>query len=140
MRDHLARFSASFGVEMNFPTRMQNTRRALAVGELAREAGKQDEFRAAAMGAYWLEGMDLENDVHLAPLVERVGLPVGSVARVDDEARWLAQVDEIRAEATELGVSGIPTFVFGQTPTRETVVVGCQAYDVLLNAARASRT
>jgi predicted DsbA family dithiol-disulfide isomerase len=137
MRAHLARFSASFGVEMGFPPRMQNTRRALAVGEIARAHGRQDAFRDAAMKAYWREDADLEDIETLDRLAQSVGLEPDAARAVDSDPRWLATIDEVRAEATELGVPGIPTFVFGE-PSPDTVVVGCQPLEVLRAAAQAA--
>jgi predicted DsbA family dithiol-disulfide isomerase len=40
-------------------------------------------------------------------------------------------VDAARREAVEAGITGIPTFEFG-----EVRVVGCQRYEVLADAAR----
>ena len=57
-----------------------------------------------------------------------------------DSSRWrAARVDGILAsafEANALGVTGIPTFVFGDLKQRALAVVGCQPYEVLAGAIR----
>lgn len=136
MREYMREFSGSFGVQMGFPERMQNTRRALAVGEYARQLGKQDVFRDLAMKAYWREGKNLEDDGDLREIAEAAGLGRGAVESVDTDPRWLAAIDEIRGEASRIGVTGIPTFIFGELEGKWTAVVGCQPYEVLERAAR----
>jgi predicted DsbA family dithiol-disulfide isomerase len=138
MREYMREFAAGFGVEMGFPSRMQNTRRALAVGEYARSLGKQDEFRGLAMRAYWRDGKDLENDEHLRGVADEAGVGADAVGIVDGDPRWLARIDEIRREASEMGVTGIPTFIFGRGSEELRAVVGCQPYASLLRAARDS--
>lgn len=132
MRARMAQFAASFGVrEMKHPTRLPNTRRALAIAELARERGLFDAYRDSAMRAHWRDGLDLEKDEDLAEIARRAGLdPKESLAASRDE-RYLDRIDAIRAEANSIGVTGIPTFIFGE----EVGVVGCQPYEVLASAA-----
>jgi predicted DsbA family dithiol-disulfide isomerase len=137
MREYMRGFAASFGVEMGFPTRMQNTRRALAVGEYARALGRQDRFRELAMKAYWREDGDLEDDAQLRAIAEKAGIGARAVDEVDTDPKWLATIDRIRIEAGQLGVTGIPTFIFGDLDGKCTAVVGCQPYEALERAARA---
>jgi protein-disulfide isomerase len=68
------------------PDRLQHTRRALAVAELARDELRLEAFRSAAF--------------------ERAVLAA-------DDAAYLARVDERQAVARAQGIRGIPTFVFG---------------------------
>jgi predicted DsbA family dithiol-disulfide isomerase len=131
MHAHLQRFAADFGVTgMRFPDRLINTRRVLAEAEHARDAGRLDAFRHAAMEAHWREGRDLEDDAVLRALAARADLdPDAAVAAADDPA-MLARVAAIREEATDIGVTGIPTFVIGRF-----MVVGCQPYEALADVA-----
>jgi len=131
MHAHLARFAADFGVTgMCFPTRLTNTRRVLAVSELARDAGRLDAFRAAGMAAHWREGKDLEDDAVLRDLAARAGLDADAAIAAADDPAMLARVDAIREEAVDIGVTGIPTFVIGRY-----MVVGCQPYETLADVA-----
>ena len=125
------RFAARFGVtDFEPPNRLQNSRRALAIAELAREVDRLEPFRNAALNAHWRRGQDLENDAALAAIAAEAGLdPARALAAADDPG-LLARVDARQADARAHGVTGIPTFVFDRT-----MVVGCQPYEVLADAA-----
>lgn len=130
MRAHLAGFAAEFGVEMGSPTHLPNTRRALAMAEFARDRGRLDPFRRAAMEAHWRGGKDLENPDHLSEIARASGLdPVEALAAGTDPA-YQARVSALREEGESRWVTGIPTFFFDRIP-----VVGCQPYAILARAA-----
>jgi predicted DsbA family dithiol-disulfide isomerase len=132
MRARMAQFAASFGVkDMKHPVRLPNTRRALAVAELARDRGLLDAWRDSAMRAHWRDGMDLEKDEDLAEVARRAGLDPGEALAASRDPRYLERIDKIREEASEMGVTGIPTFIFAD----RIAVVGCQPFQVLAKAA-----
>ena len=130
MRRYMAGFAAQFGIrDMRQPDRLPNTRRILAAAELARDEGRLDRFREAAMDAYWRGGQNLEDHGVVREIAREVDLdPDRAVAAMDDPA-YLARVDAIRRESINAGVTGIPTFFIG-----DQVVVGCQPYRVLAEA------
>jgi predicted DsbA family dithiol-disulfide isomerase len=132
MRDYMKSFAAGFGIaDMQQPERLPNTRAALAVAEYARDEGRLDAYRRSAMEAHWNEGRDLERADHLSAIAQRAGLDGEAAVRVASDARYLARVDAAREEAHDAGVTGVPTFFFG-----EMVVVGCQPFDQLARVAR----
>ena len=129
-RDYLQRFAAGFEVEIGWPDRVPNTRRALALTEHARDRGKLEAVRDATMAAHWLEGRDIEGDADLRSIAEGVGLdPEAALSAADDPA-YLARVDAAREQAHALGVTGIPTFLIG-----EQRAVGCQPFAQLARLA-----
>lgn len=130
MREYMRRFAAEFGVEMEQPDRLPNTRRALAIAELARDRGLLETFREAAMRAHWRRGMDLEEDRDLRAIAGEVGLDPDEAIRSADDPEFQRRVDQMREEAMDRGVTGIPTFFFGERP-----VVGCQPYETLRRVA-----
>lgn len=134
MRAYMGRFAAQFGItDMRHPSHLPNTRRILASAEHARDQGRLDEFREAAMDAYWRDGRDLEDEAVVREVAAGVGLdPDATVAAMDDAA-FLARVDAIRRESINAGVTGIPTFFIG-----DEVVVGCQPYEALAAAVERS--
>lgn len=126
----MAEFAGRFGVEMGYPDRAPNTRKALAVAEYARDHGKLRELWDAAMDAHWLHGRDLTDDGVLRALAEAVGLdPVEAVAAASDAA-VLLRLDSLRDRAAEAGVSAIPAFLIGDQR-----IVGCQPYEQIARAA-----
>jgi predicted DsbA family dithiol-disulfide isomerase len=114
-REHMKDFAAQFGVhDFLQPGRIPNTRRALALGEVAREEGKLEPYRQRAMHAHWRDGMDLESDDDLRTIARDADLSADAVERSRSDPQYLKRVDAIRAEASAIGVQGIPTFVIGR--------------------------
>ena len=132
MRAHMRQFAARFGIDdMAMPEHLPNTRRALAMAEFARDQGRLDAFRDAAMEAHWTRGENLERDDDLRAVASRAGLNPTDALQAADAAPYRERVDALRAEAHAAGVTGIPTFFFGVEK-----VVGCQPYEELAAAAR----
>jgi len=122
MTEYMRDFAAQFGInDFVQPARIPNTRRALALAEVARDEGKVDAFRERAMDAHWRDGMDLESDDVLRAIARELGLH-----RTDPEEEHFDRIDEIRDEAARIGIQGIPTFVI-----RNLGLGGCQSFDVL---------
>lgn len=115
MAEYMKDFAASFGVsDFRQRERIPNTRRALALAEVAREEGKLDSYRQRAMHAHWRDEMDLEDDGDLRAIATDAGLTPEAVERSKDDPTYLQRIDAIRVEANSIGVTGIPTFVIGR--------------------------
>src|ERR1700682_237875 len=98
---------------MNLRDRSPNTRRALAISEYARDQGKLERWRNLAMDAHWRRGLDLERDGDPRSRAVQAALdPDADIAASRDE-KYHQRIDQKRAEAEEIGVTGIPTFVIG---------------------------
>jgi predicted DsbA family dithiol-disulfide isomerase len=129
------RFAASFGVTgFDPPSILRNTRRALAVAELARDDDRLAPFRAAAFRAHWRQGKNLEDMGDLAAIAAEAGLDADRARAAADDEALLARVDARQEAARAEGIRGIPTFVLVTDRARETVV-GCQPYEALAAAA-----
>jgi predicted DsbA family dithiol-disulfide isomerase len=132
MTAHVQQFARGMGVTgMQARERLNNTRRALAVAEWARDQGHLQAFREAAMEAYWHRGEDLEDPEVLVRLAKQAGLAAEQARAAMDAPEYQARVDALRAEGHAVGVSGIPTSFIGSHR-----VVGCQPYEVFAEAAR----
>jgi predicted DsbA family dithiol-disulfide isomerase len=131
LHERTKRFAATFGVhDFQPPDWLTNSRMALAIAEHARDVGRLEPFRQAAMQAHWREGKNLENREHLAVIAATAGLePEAALASATDPD-LLERVDLRQAEAKKQGVRGIPTFAFGAER-----IVGCQPYEAVLAAA-----
>jgi predicted DsbA family dithiol-disulfide isomerase len=131
MHERTKRFAAQFGVTgFEPPNRLQSTRRALAIAELAREKGDLPRYRQAAFDAHWRRGRDLEQEAALREVAGTAGLSPDEAMVAADDPVYLDRVDEKQAQARTQGVTGIPTFFFGNQR-----VVGCQPFEVLAAAA-----
>jgi predicted DsbA family dithiol-disulfide isomerase len=132
LHERTRQFASRFGVtNFNPPDELRNTRRALAIAELARDRGCLEPFRAAAFEAHWRQGKNLEDDGDLGALAVAAGLPRDEALRAADDPAILARVDQKQGEARENGVTGIPTFIIAGEE-----IVGCQPYEILADAAR----
>ena len=120
MLGYVRSFAAGFGIDdLAPPARLASTRRAHAVAQLARDAGRLDRCRVAAFDAYWRQGRGLESDEELAALAREAGLDRGRGARRrrgPGHARPRGRRPSRGASAA--GVTGIPTFDFGERPDR----------------------
>lgn len=135
MRAHLERFAASFGIEdLRPPDILPNTRKALALAELARDLGKLDEYRERASVGYFRRSLDLGDDDTLIRLSQEVGIDTEQARQALGRADLLERVDANRAMAARLGVTGVPTYIIGDQR-----VVGCQTFETLASAIAAAR-
>lgn len=129
MGEQLLSFAELRGVELSLPSRVPNTRAALALTEYARDHGVLAEVRDAAMDAFWLRGEDLEDPSVLGALAAAAGLDAAeAVAFAFSEAG-----DEVvlarREEASDRGVTAIPTTFIGRIP-----LLGCQPLEAFERA------
>jgi predicted DsbA family dithiol-disulfide isomerase len=125
------KFGMSFGLrDFQPPNRLQNTRRALAIAEYARDEALLEAFRAAAFEGHFRQGKDFDVDEDLRAIAEAAGLDPQKALAAADETEYLTRVNERQSAARRAGVRGIPTFEFG-----EDRITGCQPYPVLRDAA-----
>jgi predicted DsbA family dithiol-disulfide isomerase len=121
-----------FGLtQMRLGDRINNSRRALALAEWAREQGKLTAFREAVTEAYWQRFEDIEDPNVLAKLAEHAGLPGDGAREAMDAAKYQSRVDELAAEGRAAGVRGTPTVFVGTIR-----VAGCQPYEAFAEAAK----
>jgi predicted DsbA family dithiol-disulfide isomerase len=75
--------------------------------------GVQDALVGRLMKAHFEESADLADPATLARLASEVGLPSAEAADVLSGERFHAEVDDDLQRAREMGVRGVPFFVFG---------------------------
>ena len=136
--ERVAAVGREVGIEFAFDRipRQPNTLRAHQLIALARTQGRQDEMVESLFRGYFLEGADLTRADDLLSLAERAGLaPELARDRLDDDAERRHVLAE-DAQARELGVDGVPCFVFAQ----RLAVSGAQQPQTLLRAMRQAAT
>jgi len=106
---------------------------------LAQELGKWGESRVgdaihtAFYRACHVDGRNLAERSVLLDVVGQVGLDVKEAEAVLTERTFRAAIDADWRRAREMGVTGVPTFVAGQSG-----VVGAQPYEVLERLVQAA--
>jgi predicted DsbA family dithiol-disulfide isomerase len=117
------------GVPYHFEriTRTPNTLNAHRLIAWSHAAGKQHEMAERLFMDYWSEGKDVGDPRVLIDAAVAVGLDAALVAQLlASEADLDAVIAEIN-QAAEFGITGVPTFIFGN----RYAVVGAQPPDVL---------
>lgn len=114
MNDGLAARAAEVGLEFNWrDSHMVNTMDAHRLGVLAREDGKGIEWDELVKRAYFTEGKNIADHAQLRELAAEVGLAAQDVDSVlADETAYAREVAEDIALARQIGVQGVPFFVF----------------------------
>ena len=131
-----ARSGASVGIAFAFDriARQPNTVDAHRLIRLAGEERRQDAMVETLFQAYFLEGADLTSTQVLLDLAQRAGLDARRGAGVPGRRGHARRRCWTRiAQARELGVEGVPFFVFN----RRLAVSGAQEPEVLLGRSSA---
>ena len=102
------------GWTYNPPERIPNSRRALAVTELARDRELHEPVHDRLMHAYWSEAADLGDDDVLLDLVEEVGLDRDDARNAMNDGGYTERVLESTRRANMHGINAIPAFVFDE--------------------------
>ncbi len=106
--------------------KIPNSRRALALAELARERGVHAELHPRLFESYWARGLDLnELDVLVADGTA-VGLAEDEIRVAVDDPGYVARIVQETEAATELGVGGVPGWVVDE----RLLVPGAQPHEV----------
>jgi predicted DsbA family dithiol-disulfide isomerase len=129
MNAYVTDMAAKEGLTYNFDkTIVANSFKAHCFAHFAKQHGKQDEAEEKLFSAYFTEGLNLDDDAVLLKLGEDIGLDTTALSAALDSGMY---ADEVRADVTEaeqLGVRGVPFFVFD----RKYAVSGAQDVKVFL--------
>ena len=120
----------SAGFRYDPPTTIPNSRKALAVTELARDRGLHEEVHDRLMRAYWSEGRDIGEDDVLLDLVAEVGLDRGEAEEAMQADEYVARVTGSTREANGHGINAIPAFVLD----RRLLVLGAHPHEAFEQA------
>ena len=113
IHDHTRQAVEAAGLTYDPPPVIPNSRKALEVSELARDAGVHEAVHDRLMRAYWSEATDIGDEDVLLELVEEAGLDRGDAQAALTERRYASRVDASTREAQRHGIHAIPAFVLG---------------------------
>lgn len=116
MMANLRRQAEAEGLEMSNRPLVANTHRALvaSVYAQAEEPERFEAFHEGLFRAYFGEGRDLGDPAVVRTVAARSGLDAERMEAVLEEGRYEAALRETTATARRLGITGTPTFVFGE--------------------------
>ncbi|PKR77298.1 disulfide bond formation protein DsbA [Halalkalibacillus sediminis] len=115
MNESMAMQAKEEGLDFHFdqviPT---NTEDAHRLSQYAKQQGKMYKFMERVMKAYFTEGKDVGEHQILADLAEEVGLDKKESLQVLAEGHYKGAVVGDQQLAQQLGVQGVPFFVFNE--------------------------
>jgi predicted DsbA family dithiol-disulfide isomerase len=106
--------------------KVPNSRRALILGELARDRGLHDQLHPRLFDAYWARGRDLGDDEVLIEEGSAVGLERDEIEAALRNPAYLQRIADQTQGALQLGAGGVPAWVFDE----RFLVPGAQPHDV----------
>lgn len=125
-QDRLADLAAREGLPFGRRTHTYNSRLAQELAKWAETQPGGEAIHDALFRAYFVDGVNLARTEELVEIAGSVGLPEDAARKVVEERSHRAPVDEDWKRSLELGVTGVPTFVFDRLG-----VVGAQPYEAL---------
>ena len=129
---HLRDMAAPYGITFADISRISNSRMSLEASEFAKENGMFDPFHRALFQAYFSHGMDIGNIEVLTQIGHESGLDRDSLAQALQTGKYLPRIEDMRREATRLGVNAAPTFIIEDRDR----IVGAQPIDVFKKKLR----
>ncbi len=112
------------GLHFDPAPRIPNSRRALAVTELARDRGLHEPVHSRLMHAYWSEATDIGDDAVLLDLVAEAGLPRDEAEAALVDVGYVDRVLASTRAAHSHGINAIPAFVLDE----RLLVMGAQPH------------
>lgn len=132
-QEQIAAAAEAVGLQFNWrEAQFGNTFDAHRLVHLAASHALADAAHERLMRAYFTEGADVVSPASLAALATEIGLPADEVDALFASDRF---TDEVRADeraAAEIGISGVPFFVFDE----KYAISGAQPVEVFSSALR----
>jgi len=127
--DNMTKQAKELGLDYKFDTMIiGNTHDAHRLEQYAKTQGKSDEIVEEIMHAYYTDSKDIGDHETLTQLAVKVGLDDNEVRKVLSEGRFNENVKKDIKEASELGVNGVPYFLFN----KNLEISGAQPEEVFL--------
>lgn len=106
---------AALGLDYRFDiAQTTNMRRAHELSHFALAEGKQHDVMQRLFRAYFTEGRNLGDAGELADLAEEAGLDRDAALAAIRDGRYADAVEHDIQEARQLGITGVPFFVFNR--------------------------
>jgi predicted DsbA family dithiol-disulfide isomerase len=121
--------SEQLGLRMIKPPFIACTRPALEAAEYAKEHGGFEQFHVGVFKAYLEDGENIGHRSVLCDIAEKSGLDADEMERALDEGWYAERIDMQNAEAREMGISVIPTYIIGRH-----LIEGARPYEIFQRA------
>lgn len=113
--DRVTRMAAVAGLSYDFDRAVvADSYDAHRLVQLAKARGRADAVEKGLFRAYFTEGRDISDHAVLAVIAREAGLDEAEARRSLAEGAYRAEVERDLLEARQVGVTGVPFFVFGR--------------------------
>ena len=106
-----AKAGLKFDTEHAVPANSFNAHRLI---HLAKQNGLQDQMKEKLLSAKFVECKDINDEATLVEQGLKVGLNEAEIKDVLESEKFSVEVREDETKAAQLGISGVPFFVFNQ--------------------------
>lgn len=131
MNDYVANMAAQSGLTFHFDkTVVANSFNAHRFSHFAKEHGRQNEAEELLFAAYFTEGKNIDDAKTLLDIALQLGLDAKELSEAMASGNYANAVADDIAEAQQLGIRGVPFFVFN----RKFAVSGAQDVSVFADA------
>lgn len=127
MNDSMSNIASEVGLEYNLNTAVvNNTMNAHRLLHLAKQHGVQNDAKEALFKAYYTDSKNIGDNETLIDIGKIVGLDPTAIRSMLESDLYINEVREDQYEAQQIGVQGVPFFVFNN----KYAVSGAQPTDV----------
>ena len=113
MNDYMSGVAKEVGLEYNFDTAIvNNTMNAHRLLHLALKHGVQNETKEALFKAYYTHSKDIGDTETLVAIGDSTGLDADEIRTMLVGRQYIQEVQMEQQRAQELGIQGVPFFVF----------------------------
>ncbi len=115
MHDNLIESGKRAGIDFNFDkVKVSNSFKSQMLVQLAKEKGKANEMEELLFEAYFISGKDIDDIKVLSGIGEKLGFSKEEITNAVQSSELSTLVNKDIAEASSLGIRGVPFFVFNQ--------------------------
>jgi predicted DsbA family dithiol-disulfide isomerase len=118
----------NFGLEMGESPMGVNSRPAMLGAYYARAKGQEDEYHRLCLIAHWQENKRVDDMDILVSIAVAAGLDGDEFRQAVESHQYQAEFDEDLNFGREVGIEGVPAFIFGN----HYLVSGARPPDVLV--------
>jgi len=121
---HMTALMKTEGLPYGKRTHTYNSRRAQQLAKWAEKQVGGEAIHLSLFRAYFVDGKNIAQDDVLIDLCQSIGLDASMAKDAIDEDQYVEAVDFDWSLSRKIGVTGVPTYVFGQKG-----IVGAQPYE-----------
>jgi predicted DsbA family dithiol-disulfide isomerase len=112
LTDYVTEMALTVGLKYNFEkTVVANTYRAHQFTHFAQAQGKQSEAEEVLFSAYFIEGLNIDDNNVLAELAEKIGIDSKMMLSAIENGTYADAVNQDIYESRQVGVQGVPFFL-----------------------------